>query len=798
MAKANNRIVELAGDALPLFADPGRDYDYVTQVEGFRRIKGGARFTVITSEGHKRLLDVLFVLPDILRFRFYAAGEEPPLTSPMLVERDRPPVDIAVESTPDKVILRGPSIALHVVRRPFHFGVFDGNGRKLFVQQIGDVSFRDIITYPMGFSQDAGGRIACHEGFEIDPDEHFYGLGQQYGALDKRGQRIVAWTRDAMGVNTTNVTYHNIPFFMSSRGYGILVHHSSKITCELGFPSTVSGAFRVDDPYLDYFFVNGPRPKDVLARYAELTGDAPKPPLWSFGVWLSRCFYTNRQQVEEVVEKAREIGFPADVVHLDPLWLKDRRQHRRDACHFAWDDGAFPGEEEFVDWLRERGARLCLWENPYVWKDCDMYREGVEKGYFALGPDGQPIGSLENENPDEPENVVIDFTNPKAARWWSEKHLPHLRKGIATFKTDYGEGVPLNARFSDGRTGAQVHNIYPLLYNRAVFETIRRERGDDALVWARSGWAGSQRYPLHWVGDTQCTFGGMAGALRAGLSLSLSGIPFWSHDIGGFFNPDRVQRPDPTLYIRWAQWGLLSSHSRFHGVREREPWFYGDEALRIVTDFAKLRYSLLPYLWACAQEASETLVPVCRPMCLEFPDDPLTAALDRQYMLGPSLLVAPVFNAEGKCNVYLPAGRWFDFWSGAAVDGGRLLELTVPIDRIPLYVCGDSILPFGEDRDYVEQKPWDKLRLDIRVDTAASLRIPAPIGPVEMKARKTRNGVQIDLKATGRQLQLRLLEPSTARDVAFSGDVQGERWRRTRNGPIIDLTVNGRARIHIT
>ena len=285
--------------------------------------------------------------------------------------------------------------------------------------------------------------------------------------------------------------------------------------------------------------------------------------------------------------------------------------------------------------------------------------------------------------------------------------------------------------------------------------------------------------------------------LRAGLSLGSSGVPFWSHDIGGFVNLAGFGRPPPTLYVRWAQWGLLSSHSRFHGFREREPWFYGDEALRIVREFARLRYRLLPYLWACAHEAARSLTPVCRPMCLEFPDDPLAAGLDKQYMLGPSLLLAPVFNDEGRCAVYLPAGRWYDFWDGTAIEGCQSLDVTVPLDRMPIYVRGDSIVPFGEDRDHVDQKPWDKLRLDLRVETKTELKLPPPMGPLDVRARRTAGGVQLDVRGSGQRLEVRLLAPSTASGVTSSGAVEGLRWRRARQGIVITTTLRGRARIDV-
>jgi alpha-D-xyloside xylohydrolase len=363
--------------------------------------------------------------------------------------------------------------------------------------------------------------------------------------------------------------------------------------------------------------------------------------------------YRDRPQVEEVVTRFRQLGIPLDVVHLDPLWMKERKKHILDACDFVWDQEAFPDEQGFIQWLGERGVKLSLWENPYIYRDTPTYRLALRRGYLVRLPDGTPAPCMENGDA-----AIVDFTNPRAYRWWQRKHVPHLRMGVPTFKTDYGEGVPEEAVFSDGRTGVQAHNLYPLLYNRAVFEVIQRERGE-AIVFGRSGYAGSQRYPINWMGDSQCTWNGMAGALRGGLSLGLSGVSFWSHDVGGFINPDNFQPPHPTLYIRWAQWGLLSSHTRFHGVGPREPWHFGEKAVKVVREFAHLRYRLLPYLYALAHEAHETGLPVVRPLWLEYPDDPHSPYIDRQYLLGPYLLVAPVFNDEGRCNVYLPSGRWY-------------------------------------------------------------------------------------------------------------------------------------------
>jgi len=786
-------LFELASDSTPIFADGRRDYHHVARCLSYRRTAGGAHFRVATVEGEELLLELRFVTPEVLRVRLYRPGEEPPASSEMLVESAAAAPSVRVHGTKETVTLGSAALEVRVRREPWRLSVHAADGRLVFAEQTLDYAVFTPVALPMGFSTDRKGRPAFHESFALAHDEHLYGLGERFGPIDLRGQRVVFWSRDARCTNTTGGSYLNIPFFLSTRGYGVFVHHSSKTIFELGSPSALTGSFRVDDPYLDYFLIYGPNPKQVLDRYHSLTGRAPVPPLWSFGVWMSRCMYPDRPTVEAVVEKMRELGIPMDVLHLDPRWLKHRQEHNRDGCDFVWGEQAFPDPEGFVRWLAERGVKLSLWENPYVWRDGEMYREGVEKGYLVRRPDGRPARSLDNET----ETGVVDFTNRAAARWWQDKHRPYLRMGVATFKSDYGEGVPREAVFFDGRTGDQAHNVYPLLYNRAVFEVIKQERGE-AVVFGRSGYAGSQRYPINWTGDAQCNFGGMAGALRGGLSLSISGIPFWSHDIGGFFNPEGLKLPDPTVYIRWAQFGLLSSHARFHGVGDREPWRYGERAVEIVRDFARLRYRLLPYFWARAQEATRSAVPLVRPMWLEFPDDPGTYHLDQQYMLGPDLLVAPVLNEEGRCHVYLPPGRWYDFWGVATVDGPRYLDLTVPLERLPLYVRDDSILPFAPDHDFVGQRRWDPLTLDLRVRSRARLSLPAPEGRVEVRALRQGDHLRLDLQASGQRLRIRLLEPSRVRDVAFSGAVEGACWRQGRRDVRIDLRARGRAAVDIS
>jgi len=787
VVKARSTIVELAETALPIFGDPEREYDYLTRVTSWSPIAGGLEAQVESFEGRSARVRARFVTPEIVRIQ-YALDREPPGSTPMLVELPPPPATRVAEED-DALVLVSDALRLRVDRQPFRWSLLDGQGAVVAAQELHDGALEDPVSFPAGWSQRPGEPPAFHETLALRPDEALFGLGESFAALNRRGTRVVAWSRDTHGTNTTPLTYLNVPFFWSTRGYGVFLNHTSRALYELGSPSQVTSAFRVEDPYLDEFIIYGPTPKEVLARYWQLTGRGALPPLWTFGVWMSRCMYRDAEQVRGVVERLRELDIPLDVVNIDPRWLDQRKHHERDACDFVWDRAAFGEPEELAGWLAERNVRLCLWENPYVWRDTPLYEEGLAKGYFALGPDGEAAASLENPR----EAAVVDFTNPDAVRWWQDQHRPLLRAGVSAFKTDYGEGAPADARFADGSTGIETHNVYPLLYNRAVWEVIQEERGE-AVVFGRSGYAGSQRYPLNWVGDTQCTFEGMAAALRAGLSLSASGVPFWSHDIGGFWNPANIaQGPDPQLYIRWAQWGLLSSHARFHGIRGREPWWFGDVAVEIVRRFARLRSRLLPHLWSCANQAVETATPLVRPMVIEYPDDPACRHLDSQYLLGPWLLVAPVFDPGGRVHVYLPAGRWHDFWSGEAVEGPRWLDITAALETLPVFVRDDSLLPMGPEMSYAGQRPWEPLELAVRVSGQASLRLAGE--GIELEAQARRDGERVAVELAGRgQVTLRFHAPSVTSAEA-TGDVSDLQREAIDGMTTLTLRLDGRGRV---
>lgn len=550
--------------------------------------------------------------------------------------------------------------------------------------------FRNL--YPLGFVRDENGLTQVFETATIWNDEHFYGFGEKFGAFDKRGQAIQLWHANATG-NTWPLSYKNVPFFISTHGYGIFINSAYPIQYHMGDLSYTRYSMHVQHDLLDYYFIYGPSIKEILPRYTSITGVPGLPPLWSFGLWMSRMSYNNQQEVEQVAHDLRANDIPCDVIHIDTDWFE--RPWINDLTFSA---ERFPDPKGMIARLREQGFRLTLWQLPYIATDSKLYTEGAASGYFARQADGSPYHISGFFGP----AAVIDFSNPDAVTWYQSKFEPLFEMGVAAIKTDFGEGAPPDAHYAQA-DGLEMHNLYPLLYNRAIFEVTQAHTGE-GIVWGRSAYAGSQRYPVHWGGDPASLWEDLGNLWCGGLGLGLCGFPFWSVDIGGF-----AGTPSPELYIRWAEAGLFVTHPRAHGPIHREPWAFGEEALRIFRKYAKLRYRLMPYVWSTAMQSVATSLPVMRPLVLDWQDDPTTATIDDQWMFGEWLLVAPILDERNRRQIYLPAGRWFDFWSGAAIDGPRWITRYAALDELPLYVRAGAILPLAPDMAYTGEKAWDPL-----------------------------------------------------------------------------------------
>jgi alpha-D-xyloside xylohydrolase len=539
----------------------------------------------------------------------------------------------------------------------------------------------------IGVITDRDGRHFVREQLTLGVGEHVYGLGERFGALAKNGQTVDIWNAD--GGTASDQAYKNVPFYLTDAGYGVFVDQPERVSFEVGTEVVSRAQFSVEGQSLRYYVIYGPTPKDILRKLTALTGRPARVPEWSYGLWLSTSFTTDYDEktVTSFIDGMAERDLPLSVFHFDCFWM--RQFHW---CDFVWDPATFPDPEAMLARLKAKGLKICVWINPYIAQRSELFAEGRERGYLVKNPDG----SVWQWNLWQAGMALVDFTNPEATAWYQSKLRVLLGQGVDAFKTDFGERIPTDVVWHDGSDPEGMHNYYTHLYNKAVFELLEEEKGaGEAVLFARSATAGGQQFPVHWGGDCESTFVSMAESLRGGLSLALSGFGFWSHDIGGFEGT-----PDPAVFKRWLAFGLLSSHSRLHGSDSyRVPWAFDDEAVDVTRQFTRLKLSLMPYLARVGGEAHDEGVPVMRPMLLEFPQDRGTAGVDTQYMLGESLLVAPVFNAEGDVEVYVPEGTWTHLLTGAKVTGPRWVRERHGFDSLPLLVRPGTVLPVGARRD---------------------------------------------------------------------------------------------------
>lgn len=589
------------------------------------------------------------------------------------------------EATEDGWRLTGPRASV-TVRTPFSIRVDDADGRT--VLRTGE-RLRQVAGFPMAPPVLADERSVTLN-LELATDEDILGFGEQFGRLVKNGQRVVLRTEDALGTGTGRA-YKPAPVWHSSAGYMALLNTGARVTADVGHvrPSVLS--ITADDDVLDLIVIVEDDPRPRLTEYTRLTGRADVPPPWAFGYWMGRCRYHSSGEMLDVADTMRDLDIPADVLHVDPDWLVLDRLN----TDFIWNEERFGKLSAFCSDLGSRGFKLSVWEVPYLDRRSPIHADAEAKGFLVRESSGALAELVGTPTPEGLPRSLVDFTNAEAVQWWQSMHRAFVEAGVAVFKTDFGEGCPDDVTTADSTPGHYAHNLYPLRYNRAVSDGLRRQTSRNPLVWGRSGWAGSHRYPGQWGGDAESTVVGMQATLRGGLSHAMSAPGFWSHDIGGFYGPELT----PGLYVRWTQFGALSPLTRAHGLRPREPWQFGEEALRICREWIKLRYSLLPYLWQAAHECATKGLPMMRPMGLVFPDDPSCGGLDSQFMLGSDLLVAPVFDdgtAPVEHTFYLPRGTWTDWRSGEQFVGPGYVSRPYALDEMPVLVREGAVVPFVE------------------------------------------------------------------------------------------------------
>jgi alpha-D-xyloside xylohydrolase len=632
-----------------------------------------------TLEGHMFTVRITSPMPSVFRIEVgHHQGRR--RNGPTYRLASEPQLLPSVSDDGDTVSVLSGRVRLVITKKPYQLVFTDAETGEPITQS---------PAKGCGLMEKLGHGLFVREQLALGVGELVYGLGERFAAFCRNGQVVDMWNSDCG--TCSDKGYKDVPFFLSSRGYGVLVNSSGRVSFEIGTEQVTRAQFAAPGEELDYFLLFGPTPKEVLTRLGALSGRPALPPAWSFGLWLTTSFTTDYDEptVMSFVDGMRERNLPLHVFHFDCFWMKGHHW-----SNFEWDPDVFPDPEGMLERLAQRGIRICVWINPYIGERSHLFAEGRDHAYLLV----RQNGDVYQRDRWQAGMGYVDFTNPDATRWFQEKLRRLLRMGVDCFKTDFGEEIPTDVVYSDGSDPERMHNYYPYLYNKAVFDLLLEERGrGEAVLFARSATATCQQFPVHWGGDCYGTYESMAESLRGGLSLTLSGFAFWSHDIGGF-----ESKASPGVYKRWVAFGLLSSHSRLHGSTSyRVPWLYDEEAVDVLRRFTELKCRLMPYLMAAAVRGHETNVPMMRAMLLEFPQDLGCRTLDRQYMLGSELLVAPVFD-DRHAEYYLPEGEWLHLLTGERKTGGRWLKEDFDFFGLPLYLRPGGVVAMGKNTQAVE------------------------------------------------------------------------------------------------
>jgi len=669
-------------------------------------------------------------MADVIRVRLthFEGGPDAGPHFPVFARED---TEIRAESSEQYAALTSGRLSARVSRAGWGLDFVTDEGRVITRSGDRDMGLADV---------DGEGHYMLTR-LSLGVGESVYGLGERFTAFAKNGQVVEMWNKD--GGTGSDQAYKNVPFYLTNRGYGVFVNHPEAVSFEVASEKVSRVQFSVPGRTLEYFVIYGPSPKEVLEKYTALTGRPALPPPWSFGLWLTTSFTTSYDEatVTGFIQGMADRDLPLHVFHFDCFWMREFRW-----CDFEWDARVFPDPAGMLARLKGRGLRVCVWINPYIGQRSPLFEEGKEAGHLVKRPDG----SVWQTDQWQPGMGIVDFTSPEACRWYAGKLRALLRQGVDCFKTDFGERIPTDVVWADGSDPLKMHNYYSYLYNKVVFDLLVEERGaGEAVLFARSGTAGSQQFPVHWGGDCASEFESMAESLRGGLSLCLSGFGFWSHDIGGFEGT-----PPAAVYKRWVAFGLLSPHSRLHGSSSYwVPWVYDDEAVDVLRFFTKLKCRLMPYLFAAVREAHETGVPMMRALLLEFPGDPACDFLDRQYMLGPSLLVAPVFSND-RVSYYVPEGRWTDFLTGRVLTGPRWVSETHGFLSLPLLVRPGAVIAVGDtddrpDYDYAAGVTFQLYELADGADSAALVPTTAGGEALALQIRRSGRRLTADVRGSG-------------------------------------------------
>lgn len=747
-----------------IFHVPGCTYAYARQIVQVGANAERVSLQLILSDGSTATLDLLPRSPGIIRLSMTPGentscpGTEALLELPQPVGKTR---FTGFEETPHSFEIQFEEYHLELRKSPFDL-IIHRRGHPTVFQLAHEILDHIPVCPGLGWRSGGNRHGGAFLSWHLPSTIETFGLGEKWQSVEKSRSQTTIFASDTRGCASTDLAYKGLPLVYTTAGWGLIAASTTPSHWEIGHYSRNCGSLLVEENAPAFYLVLGDDLKDVFQKGSEILGKPSLPPHWALGTWVSRCMYANSSEATKAIEGFRENGLPADVISLDPAWMRHLYQPTIgiDACDFARHDLAFPGLPQIMkNWLAE-GFATCLWVNPYIPEKSNLFQEAKRLNFLVLNDKGAHA-RVDGRFP----AGLLDFTNPEATQWW-KKHLQELlADGAAVFKADYGEGVPHDARFHNGHCGQHMHNLYPHLFAKACFEA-RQEMTGSGFVWRRSGYLGSSRFPGTWGGDTPATWEGFAACLRGALSASISGEAFWACDIGGFDGPS----PDAELYIRWAQFGAFCGLTRFHGTTPREPWHFGTRALEIVRKHLEARYRLMPYLLACANEAANSGLPLMRPMRLEFPAEPGVQHCEDQFMLGPDLLIAPILHPGAVSRtIHFPEGRWWRLDHNApTINGGGFRTVQAPIETIPVFVREGAVIPRYEKAPPHLKGPSPRaLTIDIYPgESEHSLDIPEKDFTVQLLYRRQAHIGQFLLRPIDLEVTLRLIDTEASPDDA--------------------------------
>lgn len=682
----------------------------------------GNNFSFTTANASVRLE---FCTPDMVRIRTSWDGNFAEPEPWMVVQYEWPEVAVEASEEDNHFLLETDELKITVNKAPFALEIATTDGKILSTENFNN---------GQGGAVQSGDTVMCRK--QLMPDEHFFGFGERMDFLDRRGKKVTLNVGRGQGrphiigaYNVLEANYSPVPFFMSTRGYGIFLHNAYPTTWDMGFSDPTQYSFTAEGGELDYYFMYGPKFPTILDLYTTVTGKSPLLPLYAFGLHVGTYSggtwgheeMTSTQYVVALVHRFRELGIPLDVLHLDSTWRIFGEEGGKGATTFEWRP-TFKNPEAMFDSLYAlniNAVGLHLRPRFDNGEQLNLLDQARAKGYTY--PEADSPGEF------------VNFFDSAAVDWWWENGVKRVAdQGAMFLKTDEGSAFGHKANESDkvGPTGkniAKLHNLFPIAYAKAPYEKFSEYNGMRGISMrgmnhTREGYAGVQRYPFIFAGDWPSEWQYFAPVIKAGLNIGLSGVGYWTHCMGGF-----EHQADPELYIRWVQFGMFSPVAHLFGMDHpgyKEPWNYGDEALKIFKQYDEMRYRLIPYMYAHAYQLYETGMPIMRALVLDYQDDVNVYDIADQYMFGESMMICPVTTKGAQTRVvYLPEGEWYNYWTGKKTAGKKYINVVSPIDQMPIFIKAGAIIPRQEVVQYVGEEKIDHLTLDIYPDSASTFTL---------------------------------------------------------------------------